>query len=81
MKVYEKNYIHHDLHSSNIFSHNIWYSYIGDSELYQQLNEKDNPNEILGDSPETLSKNYIQKNVCVGMFTIDHMINILCWTY
>src|SRR5213080_4477662 len=56
-----KNYIHHDLHSGNIFSYNIWNSFIGDLGLCQQVvDKKDNPNKIFGvipyQAPEVLSK-------------------------
>ena len=61
MKIHEKNYIHHDLHSGNIFSHFYNYSEIGDLGLCQQVvDKKDNPNKIFGVvpylAPEVLSK-------------------------
>ena len=40
MKIHEKNYIHHDLHSGNIFSHHISSSIIGDLGLCQQVIDK-----------------------------------------
>src|SRR6266542_3391779 len=40
MTIHEKNYIHHDLHSGNILSHNIWVSKIGDLGLCQQVVNK-----------------------------------------
>src|SRR5438132_13660810 len=61
MKIHEKNYIHHDLHSGNIFSYEIYNSVIGDLGLCQQVvDKKDNPNKIYGvipyPAPEVLSK-------------------------
>src|SRR5947207_14552686 len=61
MKIHEKNYIHHDLHSGNIFSYYSDWSTIGDLGLCQQVvNKKDNPNKIYGVipylAPEVLSK-------------------------
>ena len=60
-EIHEKNYIHHDLHSGNIFSHFHFYSLIGDLGLCQQvINKKNNSNEIFGVisylAPEVLSK-------------------------
>ena len=59
--IHEKNYIHHDLHSGNIFSYGISESDIGDLGLCQQvIDKKDNPNKIFGVipymAPEVLSK-------------------------
>ena len=68
MWIHEKNYIHHDLHSGNIFSYGISESDIGDLGLCQQvIDKKDNPNKIFGVipylAPEVLSKkNLIRKN-------------------
>src|SRR5437764_12785987 len=62
MKIHEKNYIHHDLHSGNIFSYTINDSVIGDLGLCQQLVDKkdDHLNKIYGVipylAPEVLSK-------------------------
>ena len=61
MMIHEKSYIHHDLHSGNIFSYDIQYSLIGDLGLCQQVvDKKDNPNKIFGVipylAPEVLSK-------------------------
>ena len=61
MKIHEKNYIHHDLHSGNIFSYHIHYNVIGDLGLCQQVaDKKDNLNKIFGVipylAPEVLSK-------------------------
>src|SRR5438067_8964095 len=61
MKIHEKNYIHHDLHSGNILSYSIDNSTIGDLGLCQQLiDKKDNSNKIFGVipymAPEVLSK-------------------------
>src|SRR6266542_379403 len=60
-EIHRKNYIHHDLHSGNVFSYNIWLSRIGDLGLCQQLvDKKDNPNKIFGVipylAPEVLSR-------------------------
>src|SRR5437763_16466168 len=52
MAIHEKNYIHHDLHSGNIFSYDIQFSKIGDLGLCQQVvDKKDNPNRIYGVIP------------------------------
>src|SRR5437764_14148925 len=60
MEIHEKNYVHHDMHSGNIFSYEHYYNVIGDLGLCQQLKEKDNPNKIFGVipylAPEVLSK-------------------------
>ena len=61
MAIHETDYIHHDLHSGNIFSYNIRDSRIGDLGLCQQtFDKKDNPNKIFGVipylAPEVLSK-------------------------
>src|SRR5205807_4360930 len=60
-EIHEKNYIHHDLHSGNIFSYTFKYSLIGDLGLCQQaVDKKDNPNEIYGVvpylAPEVISR-------------------------
>ena len=48
MEIHEKNYIHHDLHSGNIFSYSTIWSEIGDLGLCQQVvDKKDNKNKIL----------------------------------
>ena len=56
-EIHERDYIHYDLHSGNIFSHEINYSVIGDLGLCQQL--KDDTNEVFGVvpylAPEVLS--------------------------
>ena len=62
--IHKKNYIHHDLHSGNIFSYSINNSSIGDLGLCQQL---DDTNEIFGVipylAPEVLSgKPYTEKS-------------------
>ena len=68
MGIHKKHYIHHDLHSGNIFSYNIYVSEIGDLGLCQQLKEKDDDtNEIFGVipylAPEVLSgKPYTKKS-------------------
>ena len=59
--IHKKNYIHHDLHSGNIFSYYIGHGVIGDLGLCQQVvDKKDNPNKIFGVipylAPEVLSK-------------------------
>src|SRR6266511_3483374 len=61
MEIHEANYIHHDLHSGNIFSYNNHISRIGDLGLCQQVvDKKDNSNKIFGVipylAPEVLSK-------------------------
>src|SRR5438270_7292959 len=61
MRIHKKDYIHHDLHSGNIFSHDISESLIGDLGLCQQVvDKKDNPNKIYGVipylAPEVLSR-------------------------
>src|SRR6184192_3447000 len=61
MWIHEKNYIHHDLHSGNIFSYTTYNSKIGDLGLCQQVvDKKDNQNKIFGVvpylAPEVLSK-------------------------
>src|SRR5438132_7052930 len=68
MEIHEKNYIHHDLHSGNIFSYSIYHSMIGDLGLCQQVvDKKDDPSKIYGVipymAPEVLSKKpYTQKS-------------------
>src|SRR2546421_621075 len=59
--IHENNYIHHDLHSGNIFSYNSRGSLLGDLGLCQQIiDKKDNPDKIFGVipylAPEVLSK-------------------------
>ena len=61
MEIHKKNYIHHDLHSGNIFSYAYGSSLIGDLGLCQQVvDKKDNPNKIFGVipylAPEVLSR-------------------------
>src|SRR5947209_4065990 len=61
MEINEKNYIHHDLHSGNIFSYYTHYNVIGDLGLCQQVvDKKNNLNKIFGVipylAPEVLSK-------------------------
>src|SRR5438132_5977592 len=80
MKIHEKNYIHHDLHSGNIFSYEIYNSVIGDLGLCQQVvDKKDNPNKIYGVipylAPEVLSKKpYTKKSdiYSFGMIMWEH---------
>ena len=73
MEIHKKNYIHHDLHSGNIFSYSIARSKIGDLGLCQQLKEKDNSqNEIYGVipymAPEVLSKKTYTKESDIYSF-------------
>src|SRR5438132_1211397 len=73
MKIHEKNYIHHDLHSGNIFSYSIRRSYIGDLGLCQQVvDKKDNPNKIFGVipylAPEVLSTKLYTKESDIYSF-------------
>ena len=75
-KIHSKNYIHHDLHSGNIFSYDTSDSCIGDLGLCQQVvDKKDNPNKIFGVvpylAPEVLSKNLLGK--------INWHISYLIW--
>src|SRR3982750_3614787 len=52
MKIHEEDYVHHDLHSGNIFLQSHSSSYIGDLGLCQQVvDKKDNPNIIFGVIP------------------------------
>src|SRR6266511_4315235 len=76
-RIHEKNYIHHDLHSGNIFSYNHYYNAIG---LCQQvINKKDNENKIFGVipylAPEVLSKKPYTKESDIysfGMIMWEH---------
>src|SRR5205823_13125992 len=73
MEINESNYIHHDLHSGNIFSYDIDYSRIGDLGLCQQVvDKKGNPNKIFGVipylAPEVLSKKPYTKESDVYSF-------------
>ena len=78
--IHRKNYIHHDLHSGNIFSYDIHWSRIGDLGLCQQVvDKKDNPNKIYGVipylAPEVLSKKpYTKKSdiYSFGMIMWEH---------
>src|SRR5438128_2354707 len=80
MEIHEKNYIHHDLHSGNIFSHDFNQSTIGDLGLCQQaLNKKNEPNKVFGVipylAPEVLSKKpYTEKSdiYSFGMIMWEH---------
>src|SRR5438552_6849589 len=80
MAIHEKNYIHHDLHSGNIFSYTFSQSVIGDLGLCQQVvDKKDNPNEIYGVipylAPEVLSgKPYTKESdiYSFGMIMWEH---------
>src|SRR3989440_2899709 len=71
--IHKRNYIHHDLHSGNIFSYNYWRSQIGDLGLCQQvINKKDNPNKIFGVipymAPEILLKKLYTKESDIYSF-------------
>ena len=73
LMIHGKNYIHHDLHSGNIFSHNTWNCCIGDFGLCQQVvDKKDNPNKIFGVvpylAPEVLSRKPYTKESDVYSF-------------
>src|SRR6266511_3508067 len=79
MRIHEKNYVHRDLHSGNIFSYSASWSAIGDLGLCQQLKEKDDPNEIFGVipyvAPEVLSGNPYTKESDIysfGMIMWEH---------
>src|SRR5438067_448927 len=80
MKIHEKNYIHHDLHSGNILSYSIDNSTIGDLGLCQQLiDKKDNSNKIFGVipymAPEVLSKKPYTKESDIYSF------GMIMWEY
>src|SRR5437660_5153847 len=50
--MHKENYIHHDLHSGNIFSYSFSRNVIGDLGLCQQvIDKKDNLNKIFGVIP------------------------------
>src|SRR5437763_907785 len=71
--IHEKNHIHCDLHSGNIFSYSYDDSRIGDLGLCQQLvNKKDYPNKIFGvipyQAPEVLSKKSYTKESDIYSF-------------
>src|SRR5437764_3241380 len=73
MKIHDENYIHHDLHSGNIFSYGINWSKIGGLGLCQQVvDKKDNPNKIFGVipylAPEVLSKKIYTKESDIYSF-------------
>src|SRR6266511_2667633 len=81
MDIHQKDYIHHDLHSGNIFSFSYDngenYSAIGDLGLCQQL--KDDANEIFGVipylAPEVLSRKIYTKESDIysfGMIMWEH---------
>ena len=75
--IHEKNYIHHDLHSGNIFSYDHQNSQIGNLGLCQQLKEKDDTNEIFGIIP------YLAPEVLLGKtYTKEsdvYSIGMLMW--
>ena len=78
--IHSNDYVHHDLHSGNIFSHNTYQSVIGDLGLCQQvIDKKDNPNKIYGVipylAPEVLSKKPYTKESDIysfGMIMWEH---------
>src|SRR6266511_2533926 len=80
MEIHRHNYIHHDLHSGNIFSYDIDDNIIGDLGLSQQaINKKDNPNKIYGVvpylAPEVLLKKPYTKESDIysfGMIMWEH---------
>ena len=80
MEIHKKNYIHHDLHSGNIFSRDTYWSEIGDLGLCQQVvDKKDNPNKIFGVipylAPEVLSRKPYTKESDIysfGMIMWEH---------
>ena len=72
-EIHKRDYIHHDLHSGNIFSYSIYRSVIGDLGLCQQIiNKKDNPDKIFGVipylAPEVLSKESYTKESDIYSF-------------
>src|SRR5215203_4764340 len=80
MKIHEEDYVHHDLHSGNIFLYDIKYSFIGDLGLCQQIvDKKDNPNKIFGVipylAPEVLSRKPYTKESDVYSF------GMIMWEY
>jgi len=97
MEIHVKNYIHHDLHSGNIFSYDLCEYAIGDLGLCQQIiDKKDNKNKIYGVipylAPEVLSKKPYTEESDVYSFgmnslqegnlsMIDHMIITLYWIF
>ncbi len=73
MEIHVKNYIHHDLHSGNIFSYDLCEYAIGDLGLCQQIiDKKDNKNKIYGVipylAPEALSKKPHTKELDIYSF-------------
>src|SRR6266487_5932947 len=80
MEIHKRDYIHHDLHSGNIFSYSNNSSLIGDLGLCQQIaNKKDNPGKICGVipyvAPEVLSKKPYTKESDIygfGMIMWEH---------
>src|SRR5438270_6073956 len=80
MAIHDKNYIHHDLHSGNIFLYKLYESVIGDLGLCQQvIDKKDSLNKIFGVipylAPEILSKKPYTKESDIysfGMIMWEH---------
>src|SRR6266480_7579172 len=81
MEIHEKNYIHHDLHSGNIFSYYSGHGVIGDLGLCQQAVDKkdDHPNKIFGVipylAPEVLSGKLYTKESDIYSF------GMIMWEY
>src|SRR5437016_3020518 len=79
MKIHEKDYIHHDLHSGNVLIDSFGGSEIGDLGLCQQLKEKDDTNETFGVipylAPEVLSGKPYTKESDVYSF------GMIMWEY
>ena len=67
-EIHKRDYIHHDLHSGNIFSYSIYRSVIGDLGLCQQvIDRENNSNKVFGVvpylAPEVLSqKSYTKES-------------------
>src|SRR6266511_3440503 len=80
MRIHEKNYIHCDLHSGNIFLYGYNQNMIGNLGLCQQVvDKKDDPNKILGVipylAPEVLLKKPYTKESDIysfGMIMWEH---------
>src|SRR5205085_7621303 len=79
-EIHEKNYIHRDLHSGNIFSYYHDDSVIGDLGLCQQVvDKKDHQNKIFGVipylAPEVLSRKPYTKESDIYSF------GMIMWEY
>src|SRR5437016_8756522 len=79
MKIHEKDYIHHDLHSGNVLIDSFGGSEIGDLGLCQQLKEKDDTNETFGVIP------YLAPEVLLGKpYTKEsdvHSFGMIMWEH